>query len=646
MKKIFALLLCVLLAFGLIACQSAPEQPTETAAPAPTEAPAATESPAEETPAPAAVADGTYRASASGFSWMGPVVCDVTFANGKLAAIDVVEEQETYTGEMFHMVTEKYIPRLIENQSLATDVVAGATVSCAAVRSIVSDAIVQAGGSTDDWYAPIAKSSETVTMEGYDVVIVGMGGSGITSFCAAADAGARVFGIEKAGKLGGNSATTTGPMALNSQCMKDLYNNGEDYIDADAVYNTWMEYVGSDEKADIIHRAVYESGEALDYYIENFGFSFEGRGGMLGSFVVPEWKMLWTAYTPDETGSNRLGPNKTYQFVRAVDKAIEKSPESGYMLETTVTRMLTDGTGAVTGVECKNVDGTTYQVYGKTVILATGGYIANRDMMMENFGATTQILGWTLCDGSGIQLGQSVGGATYALDVLPMIHIKQVPNMIKNDDLTADQKAILTALCLVNGETAVTVNGEPWETTTAEAYIPGFRYYVIYPEEKINSFRDSGLTENFATATSHFMAQGGELKVGEPVSDIYDILSTGEKYGNVIAADSIASLAEAIGCDASVLSETLGGAEGKYYAVCCAGYAYATVGGLDIDANMNVLREDGAPIVNLYAVGQDSEGVCNVSGKAYSPWGGQAQSWTFVSGRIAGQSAAAYAAAN
>ena len=29
-----------------------------------------------------------------------------------------------------------------------------------------------------------------------------------------------------------------------------------------------------------------------------------------------------------------------------------------------------------------------------------------------------------------------------------------------------------------------------------------------------------------------------------------------------------------------------------------------------------------------------------------SPWGGQAQSWTFVSGRIAGQSAAAYAAAN
>ena len=77
----------------------------------------------------------------------------------------------------------------------------------------------------------------------------------------------------------------------------------------------------------------------------------------------------------------------------------------------------------------------------------------------------------------------------------------------------------------------------------------------------------------------------------------------------------------------------------------CDSYAYATVGGLDVDANMNVLREDGTPIENLFAVGQDSEGVCNVDGKAYTPWGGQAQSWTFVSGQTAGTQAAAVAAA-
>ena len=106
---------------------------------------------------------------------------------------------------------------------------------------------------------------------------------------------------------------------------------------------------------------------------------------------------------------------------------------------------------------------------------------------------------------------------------------------------------------------------------------------------------------------------------------------------------SIEDLAAQIGCDAAVLSETLGGVETSYYAVPCTSWCYGTVGGLDVDINMNVLREDGTPIENLFAVGQDSEGVCNVDGKAYTPWGGQAQSWTFVSGKIAGTAAAAYA---
>lgn len=102
-------------------------------------------------------------------------------------------------------------------------------------------------------------------------------------------------------------------------------------------------------------------------------------------------------------------------------------------------------------------------------------------------------------------------------------------------------------------------------------------------------------------------------------------------------------LAAQIGCDAAVLSETLGGVDTAYYAVPCTSWCYGTVGGLDVDINMNVLREDGTPIENLFAVGQDSEGVCNIDGKAYTPWGGQAQSWTFVSGKIAGTAAAAVA---
>ncbi|ALJ22975.1 hypothetical protein AO203_02965 [Lactobacillus gallinarum] len=69
-------------------------------------------------------------------------------------------------------------------------------------------------------------------------------------------------------------------------------------------------------------------------------------------------------------------------------------------------------------------------------------------------------------------------------------------------------------------------------------------------------------------------------------------------------------------------------------------YAYTTCGGLSINENMNVLRKDGSIIGNLFAVGQDSEGVENRDDIAYIPWGGQAQAWTFVSGKIAGENAA------
>ena len=80
------------------------------------------------------------------------------------------------------------------------------------------------------------------------------------------------------------------------------------------------------------------------------------------------------------------------------------------------------------------------------MILATGGFLGNDDMMNEYLGSTVSTIGVTVNDGTGIQMGISAGGATYMMGTLPMVHISQVPHLIRNDDLTADQKAILSAL--------------------------------------------------------------------------------------------------------------------------------------------------------------------------------------------------------
>lgn len=600
--------------------------------------------------AAAAPADGTYSGTAASFGWTGQMTCDVTFEGGAITAIEVTEEHDSETGEWFANAQELLIPRIIDAQSIAVDSIAGATITSAAIKQCVAAAIDAAGGDSSTWQTAPEKSTETKTLEGYDVIVVGLGGSGILTYCSAAYQGAKVFGLEAAGKVGGNSACTTGPMALNSEYLKELYTNGEDYINEDDVYDTWMAYVESDEKADVISEAVYRSGSSIDYYNENFGFEFTGRDGLLGSFVVPEWDKLWAAYTADNdnTSFNALGPNKTYQFTRALDTANSLSSGSEYMTELKANSLIFDEAGAVIGVNATYYDGTTYEIYGSNVVLATGGFIANADMMNEYLGGTTNTLGVTLCRGDGIQMGLSAGAGLYGMGTLPMIHINQVANVIRTDELTADQKAILTALALTTDHTMVTTTGEPWGQPDADGnvvtdivYAPGYKYYVVYTQEEIDGIRESGLSEGQAAANAMFITQGGTLPAaGTPVEDIDTILEVGEQFGDVIKGEGVAALAEALGVDEATLSATLTDSAATYYAVPCCGYAYATVGGLNIDANMNVLREDGTPIENLFAVGQDSEGVCNVDGKPYTPWGGQAQSWTFVSGQIAGTRAA------
>lgn len=565
---------------------------------------------------------------------MGMIYADVTIKDNALADFVVTEEHESYTGEVAQPAFDLMPERIIENQSLDTDAISGATVTSMAIKSCFAQAIEAAGGDSSEWYTEIEKKTDTVTLDGYDVIVVGMGGSGIMSYCAAADHGATVFGIETCAKLGGQSATTTGPMILGSkaEAFKDAQ-----FPDMDEVYSTWIDYVGSEEKADIIYECVYNNGEYIDYFIDNFGFKF---AGLIGSFEIAEWKELWTRYNSETR--NVLGPNKTFQFDNAVAIAKAMNEKNDYMLELTADELIMDESGDVIGVHAVYYDGTEYEIYGDSVILATGGYIGNHEMVKTYLEGPTQTVAFTVSDGTGINMGISAGGATYMLAIDPMIHILQVPNMIRNDDLTPDQKAVLSAFALVADEKKVDINGKDLDPAiTHYSDIPGYHYYVVYTQEQMDAFKAKGLTENFAGAMSFFLGQGGTIETGAPLEDLDEILEVGMKYNNIFKADSIAELAAIIGCDEAALSETLGGTETTYYAADCMSYAYATVGGLDVDVNMNVLREDGTPIENLYGVGQDSQGVCNVEGKPYTPWGGQAQAWTFVSGYLAGTSAAA-----
>lgn len=581
-----------------------------------------------------AVQDGTYTTQSESFSWNGPVTCEVTFDNGRIADVRVIEEYDSRTSDIASMAFNIFIPRLISSQNLGTDAVTGATWTSNAIRNCTAKAIKQAGGDISEWYRKERKSESQVKEKGYDVIVVGLGGSGIYAYAAAAFAGAKVFGIEKAAKLGGQSAVVSGPMALKSVNATERYGPGN--VTPEELFNVWTEYAGH-EREDIIRKAIDKSGPTLDFYMDNFGVDIL-RGA--ASITNREWHNLWFPFVPDTTTAITTR-NKTYMFQAIMDKAVAAGNGNRYELELTAKSLITDGNNRICGVLAEKRDGTLCRIYGKCVILATGGYIGNRDMVQQYLGDMPATLAYTINDGAGIKMATEAGAATYNIAAPPIIHIIQVPNLIRNNDLSQEQKGILTALALAKDQLCVTTEGKVWDVREEICLAPGFKYYVIFPESTITQFKEKGLPASYEGNTPRVINQTepSGVPICKPIDSIHTILDVGIRYGNVVKAESIAELAEKLSCTTRELEKSLQGKEGTYYAVIAAGYTYGTIGGLDVDSDCHVLDIRGKPIPNLFAAGNDCLGVENNEGKPYTPWGGIAHSWAMTSGYIAGTNA-------
>ena len=600
--------------------------------------------------------DATAVFEAPGNSVAQLVSVEVTIKDNAIAGIEVIDSDEVdeVTGQsgsndIFQSAVDNLIPRILESQSLAVDSISGATNSSNAIKLAVAQAIDAAGGDSSEWYTEIEKSTETVKLEGYDVIVVGLGGSGMSAYISAAENGATVFGIETAAKIGGQSATVSGPMAINPELKMALENNGEKFLEEEDLIADWIEYCLGDAKEDIVREFVEQSGETMDWLMTDYDFKFEE----VKAFFHPKMWEVWAYYEG----------NKTVMFTNAVEKAKELNEKNDYMLELTATELIMDGAD-VAGVKAVSYDGTTYEVYGSSVILATGGFIGNSEMKEKYLGEDYSAESVTTQNGDGIRMGLAIGAGTYNIDMAPMVHIAQIKNIIKNHDLTADQKAVLSSLALAGDNMKVGTNGSRFMNEAGnvafDAWMAGDTFYAIYTQAQMDSFKETGLA---VASAPMFMQQGGKVEAGVPVTDLDEILEVGTKYKNVYKAETLEELAGLLGIDkdnlvasAQAYTSTANGEaedvfgkdtdlissleEGPYYAVLGAGYSYGTCGGLDIDVNMNVLKTDGTPIANLYAIGQDSMGVLFSNQVPYVSYGGAAQGWVLTSGRLAGANAA------
>ena len=672
------------------------------------------------------VRDGTYYAEGFGNNITTPISVATTIIDNAIVGISVGANGET--SPILDTVKNLMIPRVIQTQSLGVDAVTGATMSSMGIKTAVASAIAQAGGVPAEWYVSQPKSNKTITLpEIYDVIVVGLGGSGMAAYVMAAEKGATVFGIETAGKIGGNSATAGGPMSINSTYIETLYDwpdyagPVENHIDrwrkdyADAAPYSMQGGTAGGAKMDIVELFLRQSGQTVTWLgSAPYNFNFARPSALGGSAVVTNYgSERWnpgrstpSAGFPAQAGyenDDYLDLHKTTMFTRAIETAKAKNKKNDYKLELRATDLaLETANEPYKTVTAYYRDGTKYLVRGKNVILATGGFIGNRDMTAEHFGASLKSEAVTTEAGDGIKMGVSVGGGTYNIKMPAMVHIAQLLNVVRerishsavtSAETDLQWKATLTSL-LLKGDNLVVAQKKGQEADyTGKRFMAeggggfgvafdnwkaGGYYAAIFSDDEIERMKTSGA--RFAVDNSgmwYALPQGSPIPAGKGIANIWDIIEWGEKTGNVKRAASIAGLANQLGVSAETLAKTIDNynanvtnqadpewnkpasflvtkittdpkTAGGYTAILGTGYYYGTTAGLDVDVNMQVLATEPnvprSPINGLYAVGQDSMGVLFHPLRAYAAYGGVAQGWAITSGRIAGENAAAKAA--
>ncbi|WP_087227993.1 flavocytochrome c [Faecalibacterium sp. An121] len=635
-KRIAALALAAVMAFGLAGCGGS------------------SSSTAGSAQSGATGVSGEFTGTAQG---MGEVTVTVTLTDGAITGC-VIEGPDETEG-IGSVVLENAPDEIVSANKGSIDVVAGATITSNAVNEALAAALAAAGLDAADFTGSAAEgqTAEDKVID-TDVVVVGAGGAGMTAAITAAQAGRNVVVLESQAMVGGNSVRATGGLNATKTPAQDKNEFNEaagveatlaaaaaDYADnetitalAETVAQQWADYqanpVGYFDSVELmeldtmigghgvndpalVETLCSNSADAIAWLAEQ-GIDMPSVSSFGGASVKRIHRPL-----DDEGKVISVG---SYMIPRLEDKCEEEGVE--ILLNTTATKILTDAEGAAVGIEATdNKTGGTVTVNAKAVILATGGFGANLDMVVEykpdlaGF-MTTNAAG---AQGQGIDMAVAIGAGTVDMDQI-QIH----------PTVEANTAALITEG--LRGDGAILVNAEG------------------------NRFTDEVGTRDVVSAAE--IAQTGSyswLIIDQAMADASSVIQGYINNGYTVTGETYEELAGAMGVDPAAFTATMekwnaavaAGVDEEfgrtsfanpldtapYYAIKVTAGIHHTMGGLTINPQTQVLAGDGSVIAGLYAAGEVTGGVHGAN-----RLGGNAVADFTVFGRIAGQQAADYAA--
>lgn len=597
---------------------------------------------------------GDFTGTAKGFG--GDVSVTLTLTDGAITGCTAEGKDETQ-GVGSEAIAQ--MPgKIAESGSIAVDGVSGATATSTAIKEAAAAALTAAGLNPDDYKTAVEKdaAAEDSTVDA-DVVVVGAGGAGMTAAITAAAEGKSVVVLESQSMVGGNSVRATGGMNAAKTVYQDENEFGES-AGVEKSLKTAAEKYADNETITALAKTVSEQWAAYQANPTGYFDSVElmELDTMIGGKGINDPELVETLCANsadaidwlDEHGitlhnvSSFGGASvkRIHRPVNAEGKTVsvgsymipllqENCEKAGVkmMLDTTATEILTDANGAAVGVKATGASGETVTVNAKAVVLATGGFGANLDMVvkykpeLKGF-MTTNAPG---IQGQGIEMAQAIGAATVDMDQI-QIH----------PTVEANTAALITEG--LRGDGAILIN------------------------EEGKRFIDEVGTRDVVSAAE--IAQTGSyswLVVDQAMADASSVIQGYIKKGYTVTGATYEELGKAMGVDAAAFAETMekwnGYVEAKndpdfgrtsfanplntapYYAVKVTAGVHHTMGGLKINANTEVLNEKGEVIPGLFAAGEVTGGVHGAN-----RLGGNAVADFTIFGRIAGVAASDYAA--
>ena len=597
---------------------------------------------------------GDFTGTAKGFG--GDVSVTLTLTDGAITGCTAEGKDETEG--VGSQAIAKMPGEIAESGSIAVDGVSGATITSTAIKEAAAAALTAAGLNPDDYKTAVENdaAAEDSTVDA-DVVVVGAGGAGMTAAITAAAEGKSVVILESQSMVGGNSVRATGGMNAGKTVYQDENEFGES-AGVEKTLKTAAEKYADNETITALAKTVSEQWAAYQANPTGYFDSVElmELDTMIGGKGINDPELVETLCANsadaidwlDEHGitlhnvSSFGGASvkRIHRPVNAEGKTVsvgsymiplleENCEKAGVkmMLDTTATEILTDANGAAVGVKATGASGETVTVNAKAVVLATGGFGANLDMVvkykpeLKGF-MTTNAPG---IQGQGIEMAQAIGAATVDMDQI-QIH----------PTVEANTAALITEG--LRGDGAILIN------------------------EEGQRFIDEVGTRDVVSAAE--IAQTGSyswLVVDQAMADASSVIQGYIKKGYTVTGATYEELGKAMGVDAAAFAETMekwnGYVEAKndpdfgrtsfanplntapYYAVKVTAGVHHTMGGLKINANTEVLNEKGEVIPGLFAAGEVTGGVHGAN-----RLGGNAVADFTVFGRIAGAAASDYAA--